>query len=56
MAEDKDEPAPEPPGEGEGIEEVSRDSVRELKRRGDEGHAGAGDIGCAGKHFLTGRS
>jgi hypothetical protein len=35
----------EPPGEGEGIEEASEDAVRELAERGEEGHAGAGDIG-----------
>jgi hypothetical protein len=37
---------PSPPGEGEGIEEASKDAVRELERRRDgDGHAGAGDIG-----------
>ena len=46
MGDDRDqEQAPESPGEGEGIDEASRDAVRELERRGDDGHAGAGDIG-----------
>lgn len=40
-----EQPAAEPPGKGEGIEEASEDAVRELKKRGDEGHAGTGDIG-----------
>jgi len=35
----------EPPGEGESIEDAAREAVRELEKRGDEGHAGAGDIG-----------
>ena len=45
VGDDKDERAPPTPGEGEGIEDASRDAVRELEKRGDEGHAGAGDIG-----------
>ncbi|HEY0112671.1 MAG TPA: hypothetical protein VGB59_05905 [Allosphingosinicella sp.] len=39
------QPAP-PPGSGEGIDEASKEAVKELeRRRGGEGHAGAGDIG-----------
>ena len=38
-------PAAEPPGEGDGIAEASDEAVRELEKRGDEGHGGAGDIG-----------
>ena len=45
MADRKGEQVPEPPGEGEGLEEASRDAVDELEKRGDESHAGAGDIG-----------
>lgn len=41
---DKDEPI-ESPGEGESVEDASRDAVRELEKRGRDGHAGAGDIG-----------
>ena len=37
--------AADPPGEGESIEDASREAVRELQRRGRDGHAGAGDIG-----------
>lgn len=32
-------------GEGESIQDASADAVRELEKRGDEGHAGSGDIG-----------
>ena len=39
------QPQAEPPGEGEGIDEASEDAVRELRKRGEEGHAGTGDIG-----------
>jgi prolyl-tRNA editing enzyme YbaK/EbsC (Cys-tRNA(Pro) deacylase) len=36
----------EPPGQGESIEDASREAVREMeKRRDGTGHAGAGDIG-----------
>ena len=42
---DKDRKPPAAPGDGEGLEDASRDAVRELEKRGDEGHAGAGDIG-----------
>ena len=43
--EDGHEAAP-PPGEGESLEEASKDAVREIERRRDGGgHAGAGDIG-----------
>jgi hypothetical protein len=45
MDKDQDEPRIEPPGEGEGIEDASKDSLREMKKRGDAGHAGSGDIG-----------
>ncbi|HYJ29161.1 MAG TPA: hypothetical protein VEW25_02320 [Allosphingosinicella sp.] len=45
MGGDKRDPADMTPGEGEGIDEASRDAVRELEKRGDEGNAGAGDIG-----------
>jgi len=44
MADDKRKPA-EPPGEGDSIEDAASEAVRELEKRGDEGHAGAGDIG-----------
>ena len=40
-----DEPATPPPGEGESLEDASRDALREIKRRDGEGHAGTGDIG-----------
>lgn len=35
----------EKPVEGDDLEQASRDAVRELEKRADEGHAGAGDIG-----------
>jgi hypothetical protein len=41
----KEDTPGEPPGEGEGIEDASDEAVRELERRGGEGHAGTGDIG-----------
>ena len=37
--------AAEPPGEGESVEDASKEAVRELEKRGRDGHAGAGDIG-----------
>ena len=37
------EPAP-PPGEGDGIEDASRDAVEEIAKTGNA-HAGAGDAG-----------
>ena len=42
-----DRPAPpEPPGEGESLEDAAREAVREMERRRDGGgHSGAGDIG-----------
>lgn len=45
MSENERKPDSDPPGSGESIEDASRDAVRELEKRGDEGHAGAGDIG-----------
>ena len=35
----------EPPGEGESLEDASKEAVDEMKKREGEGHAGAGDIG-----------
>lgn len=37
--------SPEPPGEGDSIDDAAREAVEELEKRGDEGNAGAGDIG-----------
>ena len=34
-----------PPGEGEGLEEASRETVEEMEKRAGTGHAGTGDIG-----------
>lgn len=46
MGDERDDgPKADPPGEGEGIDEASDEAVRELEKRGDEGHSGAGDIG-----------
>ena len=35
----------EPPGEGDSIEDASREAVREIEKDGEGGHAGRGDIG-----------
>ena len=47
MGEDErdEEAAAAVPGEGQGLEEASKDAVREMERREGEGHAGTGDIG-----------
>jgi hypothetical protein len=43
---DKDQASAEPPGEGEGIEQASKDALRQMDEQ-DEGahHAGYGDGG-----------
>jgi len=35
----------DPPGEGESLQDASKDAVEEMKKRQGEGHAGTGDIG-----------
>ncbi|HEX9933510.1 MAG TPA: hypothetical protein VGB08_11765 [Allosphingosinicella sp.] len=35
----------EPPGEGDSVDDAAREAVREIEKRGGEGHAGTGDIG-----------
>ena len=41
---EREEKPPEPPGEGDGIEEASREALENIEKRGT-GHAGTGDIG-----------
>ena len=41
---EREEKAPEPPGEGDGIEEASKEALEDIEKRGT-GHAGRGDIG-----------
>jgi hypothetical protein len=45
MDQGEKEPGAEPPGEGESVEDAAREAVREIEKRGGEGHAGTGDIG-----------
>ena len=41
---EREEKPPEPPGEGDGIEDASREALENIRKRGT-GHAGTGDIG-----------
>jgi hypothetical protein len=44
MTDPKKQDETAPPGEGESLEDASREAVEEIEKRGD-GHAGTGDIG-----------
>jgi hypothetical protein len=44
MQDPKQDEQPEPSGEGESLEDASRDAVEEIEKHGP-GHAGTGDIG-----------
>lgn len=41
----ENEAGAEPPGEGESVDDAADEAVREIEKRGGEGHAGTGDIG-----------
>lgn len=44
MSDPKKQDETEPPGEGESLEDASREAVEEIEKHGP-GHAGSGDIG-----------
>lgn len=44
MADPREDKQPEPPGEGESLEDASREAVEEIEKNGSH-HAGTGDIG-----------